>query len=188
MAVLPISLVKEKVYLRNFRDSKFLDESEQRRFYTGINFSPLNIVSYIQVDLKLQTLNGKVLLLLFEVLVVSDNTMSHYAILGGDFLNTLGITLIRRGKATTEYENSENDIMLINILKKPDNKLFDLFASEIGGNVSHEKKFELKKLLEAYHESRKTPNPISCEMEINWTSNEPFHYKPCMLSWSEIVE
>lgn len=128
---------------------------------------------------------------MFEITfaVVPDNSISYDGLLGRDFIhNTPGLTVNFSSEISFTYEKPISEILLIDAITESSKNVDYLSLSKIGDKVPFEKIESLKEIVERYYVLLPNAEPIVYEMEINVTTNEPFHFSPRRLSWSERQE
>lgn len=180
----PVSLIRVGL----LPDGSYDVESLQDHTYLGINQSPLQILGVFEriVDVNSVLMNIK-------FLVVPNETMSHAAILGRDYMLSplIKVTLgheykIEKRNNTVEKETDDfvSDIMQIDIVNAVENAIENL-------NINPETDLETAEtLMRMFYDEKDATDDLefstgNVELEIKLTDDRPIAFRPRRLAFCE---
>lgn len=169
----PISFIKQK-FVKNYNKNSIADYNK----FCGINKSKLIVNGSVNVSL---TLNDCIKIV--TLLVVPDDTMSSCVVLGRDILKIFKL-ILRNEKAYETESEAINAIMNIDIDYDHSDTCADM---KLGTDLTEQARSDFKKLfIEEYIQPERPEKPhVNSELKLIVKDNNPFHYQPRRLSFSE---
>ncbi|XP_053994072.1 uncharacterized protein K02A2.6-like [Hylaeus volcanicus] len=180
-----INLMTYKTF-NNFFSMYELVQGKHNFNYGGVNQSPLSVMGYVNIRIKLQLVPCDI----FEVrfMVVPDSTMTYSALLGREFMTRPGMTVVLSKVISIHYDREYRDEIL-NIESIETKEKLDTDIDNFDASLSVEVKQTLTELLKNYVNLEGTAEPVDYKFQITLAENsKPFYFSPRRLSWHEKTE